>query len=173
MVLYCSCSVLPLDCILQPCREGEIKSEGGLGTSAWIPHPGWRCIVFIPLLHACVTIRSGILVIYSVFMVWYCMLACVMHRGGIMNIHSVVLHACVSKMGQTFTQQRWTETSGYTILVFDFHRVYADPNHLYCDFNSLKIGHITFSMVYLKEWISIQLLLLCCVESQNGSTAAD
>lgn len=73
------------------------------------------------------------------------MLAWVMHRGGILNIHSVVLHAY--KMGQTSTQQRWTETLGYTILVFDFHRVYADPNYLYCEVNSLQISHITFFMV--------------------------
>lgn len=70
VVLYCSCSVLPLDCILQPCREGEIKSEGGLGTSVWIPHPGWRCIVFI-------------------------VIACLCHTQGWWHtyIHSVVLHA--------------------------------------------------------------------------------
>ena len=72
-------------------------------------------------------------------------------------------------MGQTFTRQRWAETSGYTILVFDFRRVYGQSIlHIFTE-RLTAMSH-RFSISIATWYLNIQL---CCVESQNGSTAAD
>lgn len=87
-------SSLPLHCVL--CGWDKIWGRSGNeGHSAWIPHPGCMCILFIWLLHACLQHKGGILAAYSY--IHEHVIACLCHNGS---------HLCKDK--------RWEETSGYT-----------------------------------------------------------